>query len=381
MKVLFDSQIFDSQKYGGISRYFSELFKNFNNRKDIQYKLPIRNSENAYLKNIEPFQNLNIKSRIFSNLRGKNILYKILDIFDKKSNINILKKELKNQNFDIFHPTYYSTYFLKYLKNKPFVLTVYDMIHEKYPQYFLLDFNRTVVNKRKLMKKANKIIAISENTKKDIIDFYGIPEDKIQVIYLGNSMVKTQNKPISIPEIPEKYILFVGARNGYKNFTFFIKSISSILIKDRTMNIVVAGGYSGKNIFSKEENILFKELDIDKQIIHYSINDEVLAYLYQNAICFAFPTLYEGFGIPVLEAFACDCPVIVSNTSSLPEVGGDAVEYLDPTNTLSILNSVEKVVSNKELREEMIIKGQEQLKKFSWQKTAEETLSLYGDIL
>jgi len=381
MKVLFDSQIFDSQKYGGISRYFSELFKNFNNREDIKYKLPIRNSENEYLKNIKPFSDMAITSRIFSSLKGRSFLYKIFDLFDKKSNKNLLKRELKKQDFDIFHPTYYSTYFLKYLKNKPFVLTVYDMIHEKYPQYFLLDFNKTILNKKELIKKANKIIAISENTKKDIIDLYGIPEDKIQVIYLGNSMIKTQNKSINIPEIPEKYILFVGARDGYKNFTFFIKSISSILRNDRRMNVVVAGGYSGKNIFSKKENILFKELDIDKQIIHYSINDEVLAYLYQNAMCFVFPTLYEGFGIPVLEAFACDCPVIVSNTSSLPEVGGNAVEYIDPTNSLSILNSIEKVIQNKELRKEMIKKGQDQLRKFSWEKTAKETLSLYSDIL
>jgi len=92
MKVLFDSQIFDSQKYGGISRYFSELFKNFNNREDIKYKLPIRNSENEYLKNIKPFSDMAITSRIFSSLKGRSFLYKIFDLFDKKSNKNLLKR-------------------------------------------------------------------------------------------------------------------------------------------------------------------------------------------------------------------------------------------------------------------------------------------------
>src|ERR1035437_5733117 len=224
MKILFDSQIFKVQKYGGISRYFTELFKYFNHIDGINYELPIRYTENEYLKKIVPFSEMNLsRNNLFKNFNFKlsRLLNKIIDRFDKDSNINRVKKVLKEQNFDIFHPTYYSTYFLKYLKNKLLVLTVYDMIHEIYPQYFIFDRGRTIRNKKKLILRADKIIAISENTKKDIIRFYGIPEDKIKVIYHGNSLLFTKNIPKNIPQIPSKYILFVGARGFYKNFKFF----------------------------------------------------------------------------------------------------------------------------------------------------------------
>lgn len=380
MKILFDSQIFDSQKYGGISRYFVELFKYFN-KNNTSYELPIKDTRNEYLKNLEPFSDMNLSRKIlFPNINFKlqRLLSKIYDLISPDSNINKTKRTLKKQDFDVFHPTYYSTYFLKYLKKKPFVLTVYDMIHEIYPEYFFSD--RTVNLKKKLIPKADRIIAISESTKRDILHFYKIPEDKIKVIYLGNSL-QPKTGILKIPNLPNKYILFVGARGIYKNFIFFVKSISPLLVKDRELSLVVAGGYSGADFFSKEERDLFKELNIENQIVHFSINDETLASLYKNALCFVFPTLYEGFGIPILEAFACDCPAVISNTSSLPEVGGDSAIYFDPKDKDDILSSVEKVIYNQDLRNELILKGRERLKKFSWENTASETLSVYRDIL
>jgi glycosyltransferase involved in cell wall biosynthesis len=384
MKILFDSQIFDEQKYGGISRYFTELFKCFNNENNIQYELPIKDTRNEYLKNIKPFSNMDLSKKfIFPNINFKlqRIFSKIYNLISPNSNINKTKKALKKQDFDIFHPTYYSTYFLKYLKDKPLVLTVHDMIHELYPEYFNFNFGNIIHKKKILILRADKIIAISENTKKDIIKLYNISEDKIKVIYHGNSLQPVKGNPVNAPELPSKYILFVGAREIYKNFTFFIEAISSILNKDKNIHVVVAGGYSGKNTFTKDEKKLFKKLDIEDQIVHYSIDDKVLAYLYQNALCFVFPTLYEGFGIPILESFACGCPVVISSTSSLPEVGGDAVIYFNPKNSEDILNSVKKVIYNEDLRKELIIKGKEQLKKFSWDKASKETLDLYRSIL
>lgn len=386
MKILFDSQIFDSQKYGGISRYFAELFNNFNESDKIDYYLYIRNTNNEYLKNTYPFSlsvlsNDKIYPRFILNLNPlfKKIATIFFDFVDNHSNFNLSKKALKKQDFDIFHPTYYSTYFLKYLKNKKLIVTVYDMIHEIYPEYFLLDHGMTAKKKKKLILRADQIIAISESTKNDIIKFYGISQDKISVVYLGNSLKKSNNVDLDFGSIPDKYILFVGARNIYKNFIFFIESVATMLNKDQNLNIIVAGGYSGKNIFSEEEKNLFSKLNIKNQILYFSVDDNSLAYLYQNAICFVFPTLYEGFGIPVLEAFACDCPAIISNTSSLPEVGGDAVKYFDPTNSDSILRAVNGVVYNDTLRNDLILKGRDQLNKFSWKKTAEETIKIYLD--
>jgi len=383
MKILFDTQIFKAQKYGGISRYFSELFYYFNTIENITYQAPIRDTENEYLKNIRPFfeKDLSRKSFLKPNTKIKRKIIKLIEAFDKNSNINLVKRALKEQNFDIFHPTYYSPYFLKYLKNKPFVLTVYDMIHETYPEYFKLDFGKTVAYKKKLIQKATKIVAISENTKRDIIKHYNVPDEKIQVIYLGNSLKPTTNKQFNIPNLPQNYILFVGARGNYKNFIFFIESISELLNNDKNLNIVVGGGYSKQNNFSKKEIDLFEKLKIKEQIFQYSMDDDSLAYLYQNAKCFVFPTLYEGFGIPVLEAFACDCPAVLSNTSSLPEIGGGAALYFDPLNNKSILETVRKVLNDENLRQDLILRGREQLKKFSWEKTSKETLELYYDIL
>ncbi len=351
MKILFDSQIFDLQKYGGISRYFSELWKNIQTIPDIQCSVPILKKYSDKLKFI----------RTFFNRRNKSIL--------------------KKQDFDIFHPTYYSTYFLKSLKNKPFVLTVYDMIHEKYSSQNTLVQNFTMRNKKKLMQKASHVIAISQNTKKDILDFYSIPENKITVIHLANSLKPDISKCPDEIKIPKKYILFVGARDSYKNFILFIKSIAPLLQKDRSLHVITVGGRNSNNTFSKIEQTCFIENDVSSQILHFSAADDFLIHLYKNALCFAFPSLYEGFGIPILEAFACDCPVVASNTSSLPEVGGDAVLYFDPSNTQSICEAVEKVISDESLRAQLVEKGKERLKLFSWEKTARETVEVYKKIL
>jgi glycosyltransferase involved in cell wall biosynthesis len=377
MKILFDNQIFNEQKYGGVSRYFSQLLKKLHNSKDIYFRLPIKYSRNEYLKEVE---DLKIYSGLPASIIKNKFLSRLLNRIAKEINTALVRRELKRQNFNIFHPTYYSTYFLKYLKNKKFVLTIYDMIHEIYPDYFKSDRDRTVNDKKELALKANKIIAISKNTKQDIIDIYGISEEKIKVIYLANSLKPFVGKPIGAPDLPQKYILFVGSRGAYKNFIYFISSIAQLLKDDKELCIIVAGGYSGQDLFSESEKNLFLELAINDQIFQYSVNDEILAYLYKNARCFVFPTLYEGFGIPVLEAFACDCPAVISNTSSLPEVGGSAAVYFNPLNADNMLESVRKVVYNNELRQEMILKGREQLKKFSWEKTAEETASLYLEI-
>jgi len=381
MKILFDSQIFDEQKYGGISRYYSELIRAFRQSEKIKCELPIRNTDNEYLSKLNFIKNKNIKPHFLSNIKGKFLLYKALDVFDKNSNRNLVIKKLKEQDFDIFHPTYYDPYFLNYLNNKKLVLTVYDMIHERFPKYFNPHKNKTIQNKKRLILKADKIIAISENTKRDIIKFYNVPEEKIKVIHLANSLSPVDMRPNNAPELPEKFILYVGGRSVYKNFIYFIESITPLLKKDPDLKLIVAGGYKGNNKFSQKEIKLFSYLNIENQIFQYSVNDQTLAYFYNQAKCFIFPSLYEGFGIPILEAFACSCPVLASNSSSLPELGGEAAIYFNPVDKMSILNAVESVVYNEDLRQSMILKGREQLKKFSWQKTAQETLSLYESIL
>ncbi|AJI47693.1 glycosyltransferase family 4 protein [Francisella philomiragia] len=368
MKILYDHQIFTEQKYGGISRYFYELIREFHQQKNIDFDVSLFLSNNYYISDKEYADYINFLPN--TKFKGK---WRIYNTFNKIKTINLLKKN----EFDVFHPTYYDPYFLKYIGNKPYVLTIHDMIHEKFSDMFSL--NDTVRrNKKLLVEKAIKIIAISENTKKDLIDLLKVDENKIEVIYHGNSLAF--NKDISESSnmyIPEKYILFVGERRIYKNFDFFIESVTPILTKNKDLFIVCAGGLE----FNKKDLEKFSQAGILNQIIQYNIDDNSLAYLYNNALMFIFPSLYEGFGIPILEAFACDCPVLCSNTSSLPEVAGDAALYFDPYSMESIKNTVEYALSNKKVREDLIVKGQDRLKKFNWNKTAYLTKKLYESIL
>jgi glycosyltransferase involved in cell wall biosynthesis len=341
--------------------------KYFNNDDGIECKLSLKYSNNYYLKELN---NLPYKT-FFENysFKGK---YRLLNILNKK----VSKEYIFKGDYDIFHPTYYDPYFLDFLNGRPFVLTIFDMIHEIYPEIFSPK-DKTPERKKILAQKATKIIAISENTKRDIIKILRIDESKIEVIYLSNSLkINKDIKTINI-EIPKKYILFVGSRKSYKNFELFIDAVSLLINEDNELNIVCAGGGD----FSNMEIDKLINLNIKENIFYYSGSDSVLAYLYQKATAFVFPSLYEGFGIPVLESFACRCPLICSKASSLPEVAGDAAIYFDPTDKSSMLNSIQKVIYNDKLKRQLINKGIKRVVEFTWGKTAKKTKILYEGIL
>ncbi len=378
MKILYDYQIFETQRVGGISRYFLELFIQLKRLKNTVVEFPLIKSENIYIKEVGFLKNVKLPLVLFKDFcngfsfPGKGKLYRFFHLRENKKEI---VKRLQNGNFDIFHPTYYNPYFLRYLRDKPFILTVYDMTHEIYSKEMSF-FDFSAKYKKKLLLKADKIIAISQNTKKDLIRLYNISPEKINVIYLANSLKPPVDKRLQTLNLPEKYILFVGGRKGYKNFNIFVESISTLIKKDPKLFLVCAG-----QLFSKEEESLFKNLNIENQVKQYSIDDSTLAHMYQKAICFVFPSRYEGFGIPTLEAFSCGCPVILSNTSCMPEIGGKAAVYIDPLNKKDIEKKVGEVIENSILRKKMISKGYKQLKKFSWEKCAKETQEVYAEVI
>jgi glycosyltransferase involved in cell wall biosynthesis len=384
MKILYDPQIFIKKEYGGISRYFFELFMKFYYNEDIEINLPLAYSNNYYLKNA-PFikcRSLVTPVRLKDKnkfLRGILMPVKIVSkmIFKYQNSINSIKLQeaLKKQDFDICHLTYYNTSTIKLLTKKPFVITVYDMIYELFPDCF--PDNPIAVIKKELIKKANKIIAISNNTKQDLIKIHEVQEAKIEVIHLACSFQRRKIEEGQGNLLPNEYILFVGERKWYKNFVPFIKSIAPLLKKYKNLNIICAGSKA----FNKDEKKLFEKLNLSKKIYHYSASDDFLYELYKNAIVFVFPSLYEGFGIPILEAFSAGCPVACSNSSSFPEVAGDAATFFDPYNEESMCNSIDNLISDKNLRDIMINKGYERLKAFSWQETAERTKKLYMSLI
>ena len=374
MKILYDHQIFSYQKLGGASRYFYELMNEFSNIEEIDFHLAIFYSDNEYLKNAAFMKCRDLMKNIQFNERIR--LFKIFFIY--LINKWISKKLICKENYDIFHPTFYDPYF--YPLTKPFVLTILDMIPENFPDMFSSRclYSRFITNKwikakKILAQKASKIIAISEHTKKDIIKFYGIDEKKIDVIHLGNSLKQSNTVISHTIKLPDKYVLFVGARSRYKNFDNFIKAMEKILKNYKKLNIVCTGG--GK--FTSEEIKLFIKLGINDRIHQYSVNDDILGIIYKHAIALVFPSLYEGFGLPVIEAFSCGCPVVLNNSSCFPEIAGDGAIYFDGNDIESIQNIIEKVLYDEALREELICKGRERAKVFTWENTGRKTLSLY----
>mgnify|MGYP000844976176 CR=1 FL=1 len=363
MKILYDHQIFTGQKYGGISRYFCELYSHLSQLHDIEPEISVFYTDNDFYQRLFPNKRI-IPDKKFP---GKTTGINFLNLWNSK--IHLMKS-----NFDLFHPTYYNPYFLDYLKEKPFVLTIYDMIHELFSEYFSPE-DPTIRYKKRLVEMAACIITITQSTRNDIIRYFNIDEKRVNVIYLGNSL-KATKEPSNLV-LPPQYVLFVGDRHIYKNFNRFIVAIAPILLSNPSLYLVCAGG----NAFSHEEISLLTKLGILPKVLQYPITDDILYHLYKNAICFVFPSLYEGFGIPILESFSSGCPVVLSNGGSLPEIGGDAAIYFDPYDEESIRNSIEYVIADESLRKRMQEKGYERVKDFSWTKTAQQTADVYRKLM
>jgi len=357
MKILYDHQMFLKQKYGGITKYFCELMKNL--PEGNSYDLSVLFADNQHLKDYN-FKKVNFplpqndfrgKGRIKTSFYNINRSYSKFKIF--------------SNSYDIFHPTYYDPYFLRGLK-KPYVITVHDLIEFKFRSQY--ETESLIPAMTKIISEASRIISISENTKKDLIEMLRIPEEKIDVIYHGYNAPEVRYPQSDLG----RYILYVGVRRGYKNFSKLAKAFRELSRQDRDLKLVCAG-----QPFIREELEELKRLQIVQKTFVFGASEQRLNELYSNALAFVYPTLYEGFGMPVLEAFSNNCAVCVSSTSSLPEVAGDAAEYFDPTNQDSILDAIKKVVYDEKHRQKVVEEGKKQLKKFSWEKCAAQTVETY----
>lgn len=397
MKILYDTQCFDTQKFGGISRYFCEIMKNLPS--DAEFSLPCVYSDNEYLKqtnlvNLKEFKDPNSFECFLPgmNFIGKKQLYSLKKRFlasrffknkFRQQNISPIivnrqecVKALQNQDFDVFHPTYFDPYFLEYIGKKPFVLTIHDMIYELYPELFS-NADEIIKNKKRLAEKAAKIIAVSNKTKEDIVKFYGPSfADKTEVVYHGSSL-RTPNSTdenIDFQTRFGRYFLYTGTRSIYKNFLFMIESCAEFLI-EKDLKIVCSG-----SPFTESEKTFFDTLKISDRIIHYFASDKELFWLYKNALALIFPSYYEGFGIPILEAFEAGTPCLLAKSSCFPEIAGDAALYFDPKDKNEIVSAMFRIL-DQNLATELTLKGKQRLADFSWKKTAMQTLNIYSSLL
>lgn len=259
------------------------------------------------------------------------------------------------------------------------IVTVHDLCFYKHPETFSTAKRRY----KKMMtpvslKRADRIIADSHSTKKDIIELFSIPEGKIAVVHIG---VSRDFRPLSVPKSPDRpFILFVGTLEKRKNIEGLIDAYA-IAVKRHGIShdLVIAGkkGWLYDGIFRKVR----KEGLKDRVKFFFDVKQEELPVLYNTAELFVYPSLYEGFGLPVLESMACGTPVITSNISSLPEVAGDAAVLVDPLDRDSIAGAILKVLSDKQYSKGLSQKGLERAKQFGWDKCARETLEVYKSVL
>jgi glycosyltransferase involved in cell wall biosynthesis len=364
-KIAFDHQIFQAQKYGGVSRYVVNLAKNLESEvNEVKIIAPLH--QNLYLR----------EANYAKNIYFKKILPKTERLLSYINN-NIVKFSLNKWKPDIIHQTYYPNKNISFNFNPIIICTIHDMIHEKFPEYFPAN-NRTVINKKRSILNANHLICVSESTKKDLIDIYNISEEKISVIYHGFEFNISNYESNDFLKKNRPYLLYVGNRDGYKNFLFLIKSISFSQKIMNDFNIIAFGGGE----FNDIELLTFKKLGFKaNQLIQITGDDSILKILYQNATAFIYPSLYEGFGIPPLEAMANNCPVISSNSSSISEVIGNAGKYFDPTISEQIIDSIEKVVYSESNRKTLINLGTERIKLFSWKQCAINTDKVYKNAI
>lgn len=373
MKILYDHTVFQFQRYGGVSRYFYELITRLSTKEDVDISLFQGFHINEYA--------LSEHEQNFDSYWGYKWEYKkpvakyLAHILFTMPNKILFEKHMRSSDVNIYHPTYYMKG-LKQNKKAPIVITVYDMIHELYPDQFI-DSRFVIRAKKRAISRAKVIIAISENTKKDLIKIYDVPESKIKVVYLASSL--QSSNPMDIDELKKgsglkrPYILYVGDRRTYKNFKVLLNSYINHFSDN--LDLICFGG--GKFKADELKNINNK---IKTSIIQLNGSDDLLASLYKHAFCFVYPSLYEGFGIPPLEAMSMGCPVIASNASSIPEVVGDAAILFDPHSKDELIDAIGSL-NDESKRNDLIKRGFEQDKKFSWDKMANETLDIYKSIL
>jgi glycosyltransferase involved in cell wall biosynthesis len=250
------------------------------------------------------------------------------------------------------------------------------MMPEKFPEIFGQIFSTEV--KRQCVQRADHIICVSEHTKRDLIEIFDVDASKVSVIYLGSSFQFDDLVNLPNPPITDPYLLYVGSRSGCKNFDRLLKAYAMSERLKTGFKLVCFGG----DPLNKEELNLAHQLGLtETNILRFTGNDWILASLYQNAAAFIYPSLYEGFGIPLLEAMSLNCPIVCSNVSSLPEVAGNAAEYFNPYEPESMMTAIEKVVYSPNWAGELVKLGEKRIQQFSWQTCAKKTCEVYLSLL
>lgn len=362
MRVIYDNEIFLIQKYGGATRYFYELIKRMP-MYDVDVILYMGWFINEY--GLEKYEK---HFSVFSGTKIKHIpKTKLLSIKMQKP---LFERFALKQEFDILHQTYYADINIPKVFKR--VITVHDFTHEKLSGNFS-KLDKTADLKRRAIEKSDGIICVSESTLNDLSEMYNIKGKRVKVIYHGNSL---KHDVTEEPFVKGNYILFVGDRRGYKNFGILIELFNCNAQLRNEYKLVCCGG----GVFTKKESEMISKSKLTSNFIQIEARDKKIANLYSYADAFVYPSKYEGFGIPIIEAMYNKCPVIASNVSSLPEIGGNCALYFNPESVEDLNSKINLILNDKKLVTELKQKGFQREKEFSWDKCAKETFEFYKEV-
>src|SRR6266404_1560753 len=365
-RIFYDYQIFLQQQYGGISRYFYELAQRINGLDGFTAQIFAPLHANAYLA-------AGKGTAIGFHVRKTPKVWRFYEALD----IALSQVCFAVGKPTIVHETYYRSRGLA-PKTCPIVVTVYDMIHEKFRDLFK-ESDKTTILKRKAVDRADRIICISEHTRRDLIDLFDVPEEKTVAVPLGFGLERSVDRssgPANRDGVP--YLLYVGSRDFHKNFEGFLRAFAASPVLRDNFSIEAFGGPP----LSASEYELMGRLNISRsKVVWRHGSDGLLSQLYRGAAAFIYPSLYEGFGIPPLEAMSLDCPVVCSNTSSIPEAVGDAAVMFDPLDTESMKSAIESVVMSESTQASLIARGRLRIERFSWDRCATATSAVYSELL
>jgi len=367
MRVLFDHQIFGHHSYSGISRYLFEIASGMavNHGHDVSVVAPLY--VNGYLRH-SPAQ-LRVVGVPVPEFRRSARLYRSINSLLAGPLMTALKPQ-------IVHETYYSRHRLA-PSSARIVVTVHDMVHERLPHLFS-PTDPTPMDKAAAVARADHVICISENTRRDLIDLLDVAPEKTSVVRHGFSLVEAPEDASADLNSRRPFLLYVSYRGSHKNFMALMRAYAASKMLSTEFDIVCFGG----GPLGADERMAIEALGISgERVSQVSGDDKVLASLYRQAAALVYPSLYEGFGIPPLEAMSFGCPVACSNTSSLPEVVGDAAVMFDPDDLDEMRTAVERVATEGSLRQTLVERGQARIKQFSWRRCAEETLFAYRQAL
>jgi len=367
MRIAYDHQIFGWQDYGGISRYFYELAREMATTWRQQVKIIAPLYVNRYLDRAPAELQIFGTSSPYLPKSGR---------FYRFVNALVAEPLLRRFRPDIVHETYYANTGVA-PRGAKVVLTVFDMIHERF-KASISAFDPVSREKVRAVKRADHVICISEQTRRDLLELIDIDPGRTSVIHLGFSLTATAPAQAHQIAVPRPFLLYVGKRGGYKNFDGLLRAYAASSALRAEFDLVCFGGGA---VTGAERDLMQRlKLPTDR-VRQVSGDDTLLEAHYRAAAAFVFPSLYEGFGLPPLEAMSFGCPVACSGASSIPEVVGDAAAIFDPYDVEAMRGTIERLVGDDDLRRSLVSRGRERVQVFSWTRCAHETLDVYRKVL